>query len=60
MKIFPIRIFLSNFWVSILNLKNAKHLKNISEELIPTAPKRWWNICMLEDKKKDIELIISE
>ena len=60
MQIFPILIFLSNFCVSILNLKNAKDLKKISEELIPTAPKRWWNFCMPEYKKKDIELIISE
>ena len=34
-------------------------LKKISEELMPVAclPKRWWNFCVSEDEKKEIELI---
>ena len=33
-------------------------LKKISEELMPVAclPKRWWNFCVSEDEKKEIEL----
>ena len=32
------------------------------EELIPIAwhPKRWWNFCMPQDDKKEIELIVTE
>ena len=39
---------------------NAKNLKKISEELLLTAlhPKRWWNFCISEDEKKDIEPIL--
>ena len=36
--------------------------KNISEELMALAwhPKRWWNFCMSEDEKKEIEPIFTE
>ena len=53
---------LSEFWLCILNLKNAKHLKKICEELLPIAwpPKRLWNFCMSEDEKKEIESIFTE
>ena len=36
--------------------------KKISEELISIAwrPKRWWNFCMPEDVKKEIEPIFTE
>ena len=46
MKMILILSFLSGFWLRIVNLKNAKHLKKISEELMPRAwhPKRWWNL----------------
>ena len=47
----------------LLDLKNAKHLKKmISEELMPIAwhPKRWWNFCLSEDKKKQTETIFIE
>ena len=49
-------------WVSILNLINAKHIKKISEELKPIAwhPKRWWNFCMSEEEKKEIEAIFTD
>ena len=35
--------------------------KKISEELIPIAwhPKRWWNFCVSEDEKKEIEPIFT-
>ena len=57
MKMILILLFLSNFWLGILNLKNAKDLKNISEKLMPRSwyPKRWRNFCMSEDEKKEIE-----
>ena len=34
----------------------------ISEELmlIVQYPKRWWNVCMSEDEKKDIKPIFTE
>ena len=63
MKFILILLFLSDFWLGILNLKNAKLSKKdeeVSEELMPRAwhPKRWWNFCMSEGEKK--ELIFTE
>ena len=42
MEIILILLFWSDFWLGILNLKNAKKLKNISEELMTIVwhPKR--------------------
>ena len=53
---------MSEFWLVILNLKNVKHLKKKNEELMPIVwhPKRWWNCCMSEDVKKEIEPIFTE
>ena len=36
--------------------------KKISEELMSIAwhPKRWYNFCMSEDEKKEIEPIFTE
>ena len=36
--------------------------KEINEELMPTArhPNRWWNFCVSEDEKKEIEPIFTE
>ena len=53
---------LTDFWLGLLDLKNAKHLKNVSEELMPIAwhPKKRWNFCMSEDEKKEIEPIFTE
>ena len=51
-----ILLFISDFWLGILNLKNVKHLKKmISEELMQIVqhPKRWWNFCMSEGEKKN-------
>ena len=41
----PDTTILSDFWLGILNFKNAKLLKKMSEELTPIAwhPKRWWD-----------------
>ena len=45
------------------NLEKRKALnRNISEELMPIAwhPCRWWNFCVPEDEKKEIESIFTE
>ena len=43
MKMILILLFLSDFWIGILNLENAKHLKKYKWRLILIAwhPKRW-------------------
>ena len=53
---------LSNFWLGIVKLKNEKHLKKESKELMPIAwhPQRWWNFCMKDNKQKEIEPIFYE
>ena len=40
--------------------KNLK--KELSEKLIPVAwhPNRWWDWCMSEDEKKEIDSIFIE
>ena len=57
-----ILLFLSDFWLGIFNLKIVKHLKKICEESMSIAwnPKRWWTFCVIEDKKKEIEPILTE
>ena len=52
-KMILILLFISDLWLGIVNLKNEKHLKKISEELMQMAwhPKRWWNFSMLEVEK---------
>ena len=45
-------LFISDFWLGILNLKTHKALKKeLNEELVLIAyyPKRWRNFCMSED-----------
>ena len=38
MKLILILLFFSDFWLGVLNLKNAKHFKKlINEELMPIA-----------------------
>ena len=46
--------------VCILNVKNAKHLKKIIEELISIASKRWRNFCISQDEKNEIQLVFTE
>ena len=63
MKKILILLFLSDFWLGIVNLKKRKALKKkISEELMKTAwhPKRWWNCCVSENEKKEIEPVFTE
>ena len=63
MKMIQILLFLSDFWLVLLNLKNAKNLKKkISEELVPVLwhPNSWWSFCVPEDEKKEIESIVTE
>ena len=53
---------MSDFWLRVVNFKNAKHFKKISKKLMPVAwhPKRWWDFCMTEHEKKEIEPILIE
>ena len=46
-----------------IKFEKRKALKTkITEELIPITwhPKRWWNLCMPEDEKKEIEPTFTE
>ena len=63
MKMILILLFMSDFRLGLMNLKNAKHLKKkITKELMPIAwhLKRWWNFCLLENEKKEIESVFTE
>ena len=57
MKMILVLLFLSDFWLGILNLENAKNnkKKKITEELMPIVwyPTRWWSFCVPQDKKKE-------
>lgn len=57
-RVILILLFMSDFWLAVVDLKNTKHL---SEELIPVAwyPRRWWTFYMSEDETKDIEPIFT-
>ena len=59
MKITLKLLFISDFWLGMVSLKNAKHLKKVNEELMPIAwhPRILWNFCMSEDEEKEIEPI---
>ena len=37
MKIILKLLFMLDFWLGVINLKNANHLKNITKELMPVA-----------------------
>ena len=62
MKITLNLLFISDFWLGMVSLKNAKHLKKVNEELMPIAwhPRISWNFCMSEDEEKEIEPIFTE
>ena len=47
------------FLSSILSLKSI--YKKVSEKLRPIAwhSKRWWNLCLSEDEKKEVEPIFT-
>ena len=56
-------LFLLEIWLGTLNLKNKENLKiyiNGKLMLIEWHPKRWWNFCISEDEKKEIEPIFTE
>ena len=49
--------------ISVIKFEKHKGLKKmISEELMAIAwhPNRWWNFCMSEDEKKEIEPTFTE
>ena len=60
-KMILILLFLSDFWLGILNSKNALK-KELNEELMPIAwhLKRWWNFCVSKDEKKEIDPMFIE
>ena len=63
MKIILMLLFLSDFWLSIVNLKKRKSLKkelNKESMLVVRHPKKWLNFCMSKDEKKEIETIFTE
>ena len=47
-------LFISDFWLGMLNLKNAKHFKKLNEVLITVAwhHDRWRNWFVSEDDKE--------
>ena len=47
MKKIPILLFLSGFWLVILNTKDLMS--------VAWHPKRWWDWCVSEDEKKEID-----
>ena len=59
-------LFMSDFRLGIVNLKNAKHLKRVKQRInafvafVAWHPRRWSNFCMSEDEKKEIEPIFTE
>ena len=42
--------------------KRKAHKKKLNKELMLIAwhPRRWWNLCMLEDERKEIEPIFTK
>ena len=62
MKIILMLLFLSDFWLSIVNLKKRKSLKkelNKESMLVVCHPKKWLNFSMSKDEKKEIETIFT-
>ena len=58
----PDTIILIRFLALHIKFKKHKELKkNISEELMPITwhPNRWWDWCLLEDGKIEIESIFT-
>ena len=54
-------IILVTLLAGYIKFEKRKRLKKeLNEELMPIVwhPKRWWNICVSEDEKKEIELIL--
>ena len=56
-------LFMSDSLLGIVNFKKCNALKKkISKELMPLVwhPKIWWNFCISEDEKKEIEQTFTE
>ena len=52
-----------SFFVKHIKFEKCKELKKeLSEELMPVVwnPNRWWDWCMSEDEKKEIDPILIE
>ena len=59
----PDTIILIRLWTWHIKFEKLKELKKmISEELTPVAwdPKRWWDWCVSEDEKKEIDPVFIE
>ena len=59
----PELLFISDFWSSLINLKNVKHLKTIqAKTLMPVTwhPTRWWDWCLAEEQKKEVASIFTD
>ena len=56
------RLFMPVFWLGILNFKNGEHLKKDKQRINPNsvASQKWWNFCIPEDEKNEIEPIFTE
>ena len=67
MTLITMKMILELLFISLLSWhiifgKRKALKKDINEELMLAVwhPKRWWNFCMSEDKKKEIEPIFTE
>ena len=62
MKMILILLFIWDIWRYAGYLKNAKQLKKDSKELMSVAGhhKKWWNFCLSEDEKQEIEPVFTE
>ena len=58
MKIMLKLLFMSHFWLGVINLKNARKAltPKIDEELIPVAwhPRQQWDWCLPGNEKKGV------
>ena len=63
MKTIQMLLFLSDFWLRILHLKNVRYLKKeLNEELIPVAwhPNKLRDWCVSDYDKKEIDPMFIE
>ena len=63
MKTILMLLFLSDFWLGILHLKNVRYLKKeLNEELIPVAwhPSKLRDWCVSDYDKKEIDPMLIE
>ena len=63
MKTIQMLLFLSDFWLRLLHLKNVRYLKKeLNEELIPVAwhPNKLRDWCVSDYDKKEIDPMFIE